>query len=170
MHLRCMIEIYIERETENMDIYIYIYICSLSLYTHTHTYIYIYIYICWRMSSHTHVIYMYIYCLKKKGNSEIVFHDVEMFWDQNEDTQTREVGWNKYITITEQIYKIQVLYHSKECPSGTVRQLGDYRYLSSFPPTGRVWHKAFLGGSGRRAVAQTRPAFPKMPRAPSAFP
>ena len=27
----------------------------------------------------------------------------------------------------------------------------------------------FLGGSGRRAAAQTRPAFPKMPRAPSAF-
>ena len=28
----------------------------------------------------------------------------------------------------------------------------------------------FLGGSGRRVVAQTRPAFPKMPTAPSAFP
>ena len=28
----------------------------------------------------------------------------------------------------------------------------------------------FLGGSGRRAVAHTRPAFPKMPMAPSAFP
>ena len=28
----------------------------------------------------------------------------------------------------------------------------------------------FYGGSGRRAVAHTRPAFPKMPSAPSAFP
>ena len=28
----------------------------------------------------------------------------------------------------------------------------------------------FYGGSGRRAVAHTRPAFPKMPTAPSAFP
>ena len=31
-----------------------------------------------------------------------------MFRGQNEDTQTRELGWNKYITITEEIYKIQV--------------------------------------------------------------
>ena len=31
---------------------------------------------------------------------------------QNEDTQTREVGGNEYITITEQIYRIQVLYNS----------------------------------------------------------
>ena len=29
--------------------------------------------------------------------------------NQNEDTQTREVGWNKYITITEQIYRMNVL-------------------------------------------------------------
>ena len=28
----------------------------------------------------------------------------------------------------------------------------------------------FLGGTGRRAVAHTRPEFPKMPTAPSAFP
>ena len=35
------------------------------------------------------------------------------------------------------------------------------RYFSYAPPTGRVWHKAFLGGSGHRAVAQTRPAAPK---------
>ena len=30
--------------------------------------------------------------------------------------------------------------------------------------------RAFKGGSGRRAVAQTRPTSPKIPRAPSAFP
>ena len=35
-----------------------------------------------------------------------------VFIGQNEGTQTREVGWNKYITITEQIYRIQVLYNS----------------------------------------------------------
>ena len=45
------------------------------------------------------------------------------FRDENEDTQRREVGWNKYINVTEQIYRIQELYNSKECPSGTVRQL-----------------------------------------------
>ena len=38
------------------------------------------------------------------------------------------------------------------------------RYLPFVPLTGRVWHKAILGGSGRRGVAQTRPAAPKMPR------
>ena len=39
------------------------------------------------------------------------------------------------------------------------------------PTTERVWHKAFLlDGSGRRAGAHTRPTFPKMPTAPSAFP
>ena len=48
--------------------------------------------------------------------------------------------------------------------------LGGFRYLSYVQPTGRVWHKAFLCGSRRRAVAQTRPAFLKMPLAPSAFP
>ena len=45
------------------------------------------------------------------------------------------------------------------------------RYLLAAPPYGQVWHKAFfLGGTGRRAVAHTRPEFPKMPTAPSAFP
>ena len=44
------------------------------------------------------------------------------------------------------------------------------QYLSAVPPTRWVWHKAFFkGGSGRRAIAQTCLAFPKMPRAPSAF-
>ena len=37
---------------------------------------------------------------------------VLVFRGQNEDRQTREAGWNKYITITEQIYRIQVLYNS----------------------------------------------------------
>ena len=38
------------------------------------------------------------------------------------------------------------------------------------PPNGQVWHKAFfLGGSGRRAGAHTRPPFPKMPTVSSAF-
>ena len=36
--------------------------------------------------------------------------------------------------------------------------------------TGKCGTRSFLGGSGRRAGAQTRPAFPKMPKAPSAFP
>ena len=44
--------------------------------------------------------------------------------------------------------------------------LQELRYLSSVPPTGRVWHKAFLGGSWCRAIAHTRPAAPKMPQAP----
>ena len=30
--------------------------------------------------------------------------------------------------------------------------------------------RPFLGGSGRKTVANTRPVVPKMPRAPSAFP
>ena len=37
-------------------------------------------------------------------------------------------------------------------------------------PTGMCGTRSFLGGSGRRAVAHTRPAFLKMPTAPSAFP
>ena len=49
--------------------------------------------------------------------------------------------------------------------------LVERRYLLTAPPYGQVWHKAFfLGGTGRRAVAHTRPEFPKMPTAPSAFP
>ena len=37
---------------------------------------------------------------------------VVVFRGQTKDSQTREVGWNKYITITEQIYRIKVLYNS----------------------------------------------------------
>ena len=37
-------------------------------------------------------------------------------------------------------------------------------------PTGMCGTRSFYGGSERRAVANTRPAFPKMPSAPSAFP
>ena len=36
--------------------------------------------------------------------------------------------------------------------------------------TGKCGTRPFLGGSGRRAGAHTRPTFPKMPTAPSAFP
>ena len=39
------------------------------------------------------------------------YKSIVVFGGQNEDTQTREVGWNKYIKITEQIYRIQVLYN-----------------------------------------------------------
>ena len=38
------------------------------------------------------------------------------------------------------------------------------------PPKWHVWHEAFFGGSRRKAGAHTRPAFPKMLKAPSAFP
>ena len=34
----------------------------------------------------------------------------------------------------------------------------------------KVWHKAFFGGSGRRAVAHTRPAFPKNAYGPVGIP
>ena len=44
-----------------------------------------------------------------------------VFRGQNEDMQTKEVGWNRNITKTEQIYRIQVLYNSYKCPPGTVR-------------------------------------------------
>ena len=37
---------------------------------------------------------------------------VVMFRRQNEDTQTREGDWNKFITITEQIFRKQELYNS----------------------------------------------------------
>ena len=67
---------------------------------------------------------------------------IEEFRGQNEDTKTREVGWNKCITITEQIYRIQVLYNCLKCSSGTVRQLGGYRYSSNVPET--MWYKAFF--------------------------
>ena len=38
------------------------------------------------------------------------------------------------------------------------------------PPNVQVRHKAFFGASGRRARAHTRPAWPKIPSAPLAFP
>ena len=45
------------------------------------------------------------------------------------------------------------------------------RYLLRAPPNGQVWHKAFFyGGSGRRAVAHTRPAFPKNAYGPVGIP
>ena len=44
------------------------------------------------------------------------------------------------------------------------------QYLMTTPPNGHVWHKAFFGVSESKAVAHTRPAFPKMLMAPSAFP
>ena len=44
-------------------------------------------------------------------------------------------------------------------------------YLSLRPTNARIWHKAvFKVGPGRRAEAHTRPARPKIPLAPSAFP
>ena len=49
---------------------------------------------------------------KKERKKERKKEHVVVFRGQNEDMQTREVGWNKYITITEQIYRIQVLYNS----------------------------------------------------------
>ena len=45
-----------------------------------------------------------IVCKQMSSGSIVVFRG------QNENTQTREVGWNKY--VTEQIYRIQVLYNS----------------------------------------------------------
>ena len=45
-------------------------------------------------------------CIKKDLTSAVAFSG------QNEDTQTREVGWNKYVKITGQIYRIEVLYNS----------------------------------------------------------
>ena len=44
------------------------------------------------------------------------------------------------------------------------------RYLLRAPPNGQVWHKAFFGGSGRRAVAHTHPAFPKNAYGPVGIP
>ena len=44
------------------------------------------------------------------------------------------------------------------------------RYLLHAPPNGQVWHKAFLGESRRRAVAHTRPAFPKNVYGPVGIP
>ena len=45
------------------------------------------------------------------------------------------------------------------------------RYLLRAPPNGQVWHKAFFfGGSGRRALAHTRPAFPKNAYGPVGIP
>ena len=38
------------------------------------------------------------------------------------------------------------------------------------PTTERVWHKAFLGGSGSRAGAHTHPAFPKKASSPVGTP
>ena len=51
-----------------------------------------------------------------------------------------------------------------------VNTAGILRYLMTAAPNRHVWHKAFYGGSDRRAGAHTHPAFPKMPTAPSAFP
>ena len=42
--------------------------------------------------------------------------------------------------------------------------------MSHVKPTGEVWQISFLGGFGRRVVAQTHQTAPKMPRVPSAFP
>ena len=52
------------------------------------------------------------WCLAYVPPDGWVWHYCGFFISQNEDTQTREVGWNKYVTITEQICRIQVLYNS----------------------------------------------------------
>ena len=44
------------------------------------------------------------------------------------------------------------------------------RYWLRAPLNGQVWHKAFFGGSGCRAVAHTRPAFPKNAYGPVGIP
>ena len=44
------------------------------------------------------------------------------------------------------------------------------RYFLHAPPNGQVWHKAFFGGSGSRAVAHTRLAFPKNAYGPVGIP
>ena len=43
-------------------------------------------------------------------------------------------------------------------------------YLFHAPLNVKVWHKAFFGGSGRKAVAHTRPAFPKNTYGPVGIP
>ena len=43
----------------------------------------------------------------------------------------------------------------------------DADYLLHAPPYGQAWHKAFFfGGSGRRAAAHTRSAFPQNAHGP----
>ena len=83
-----------------------------------------------------------------------------MFKGQNEDTQSRDVGWNKYITITEQIYRIQVCYTTVR---NVLPVLSGYLEAieSHVPPTGRVRHRAIFGEYRHRVVAQTLPVAPK---------
>ena len=61
-----------------------------------------------------------------------------------------------------------------KCKSWTRMSIKITSYLGVFVdrPTLRasMAQGLFLGGTGRRAVAHTRPGFPKMPTAPSAFP
>ena len=52
----------------------------------------------------------------------------------------------------------------------SLRQKAAARYLLLAPPNGQVWHKAFFSGSVCRAGAHTRPAWTKIPSAPSRFP
>ena len=51
------------------------------------------------------------------------------------------------------------------------RKIPSVIYLSVHPTNVRIWHKAvFLGGSGRKEEAYTRPAKPKIHSASSALP
>ena len=47
---------------------------------------------------------------------------------------------------------------------------GELRYLFHAPPNVKVRHMAFFCESGRRAVAHTRPAFPKNAHGPVGIP
>ena len=86
-----------------------------------------------------------------------------VFRGQNEDTQTRKVGWNKYITITEK-YTEYISYTTVRnvLPEllGSLEVIGIRRTSNQPDECGT---RPFQVGPGTGAEAQTRPTAPKMP-------
>ena len=91
--------------------------------------------------------------------------------DQKEDTEEEKVGGISVLN-KQNIYTMRVLVQQIEESVRTDRF--DFRekvgICLSAHRLDECGTKPFLCGYGRRAVAQTRPATPKMSRAPSAFP
>ena len=87
-----------------------------------------------------------------------------------EITRLAEVLPGNWRGQTDGDLRYLLLTHARHSPKCLRPRTDGYLwYLLTAPPNRQVWHKAFYGGSGRRAVAHTRPTFPKMPTAPSAF-
>ena len=69
-----------------------------------------------------------------------------------------------HTNVSKSLWRVSLVQRTRRQARCLLQRL---RYLLYAPPNGQC---LYFGGSGRKAGAHTRPAWPKIPTAPSAFP